>query len=126
MDTYAQENDKRYNRWLLIMSLLGSLSGWGIQGLLEGQFVFWWFLVFFVGTFFFLTGLGGTIIEALMVVILFGIPLFVMPLLLCLQAEEFCEILSPATLKGGFTALAVSQIGFGLAREGVLGNQPFN
>jgi hypothetical protein len=119
MNRNAQENSKRYNRWLIAMGLVGGMSGWVTQGMMGG-FLVWTLPLFCLGAAAFTLN-GDGIVESLIVLFPLGGVAFV-----TWGYEPAVAKLGAGTICGAYVALCVSKLGFALAKSGLFRNSQFS
>ncbi len=118
----TQENDENvsgYFKWLAVISLVSSLAGWTVQGLLSGGFVYWAWPLILIGTVFF-TMNGDNILESIILLLILGLIAFIFS-----GFDAVVARIGVGAIPGVYVALALSKITFAVLKEGVLGNRGF-
>jgi hypothetical protein len=119
MDEHAQENSKRYGRWLIAMGLVGGLSGWIVQGMTDG-FLLWSLPLFCFGSAVFTLN-GDNIGESLVLLLVLGVLV-----ILAWRTDAVSARGGAGTIWGVYVALSVSKLGFALGKSGAFGNNQFS
>lgn len=109
---HKREDSKPYGRWLMGMSIAGGLSGWVVQGMLDGFMLLALPVLILAGALFTLN--GDNIIEALVVLLVVSILFF------------SCFTAAGGIGWGAYVALCISKLGFAFAKEGMFRNKPFS
>lgn len=120
MDDRNKQKEISYLKWLLTLSFTGALSGWIVQGLLLGSFI-WWALPILIILCIGFTTNGDNIIESSVLLIILGVGIFIMS-----RLPKVSGIIGTETMIGSYLAFAISKLTFSLAKSGVLGNKPFS
>ena len=119
MDERTNKNGSTELKWLTVISLVSSVAGWIVQGVLAEGFVYWALPLIWIGTAIF-TMNGDTIVESIVLLVLLGVIFFVMS-----RSDTVIAFVGNGTIPGVYVALVVSKITFALAQEGVFGNRGF-
>ena len=119
MDERTNKNESTDLKWLTVVSLLSSVAGWVVQGVISEGFVYWALPLIWIGTAIF-TMNGDTIIESIVLLVILGVLAFIIG-----RTDTVVAIVGVGTIPGVYVALALSKITFALAREGIFGNRGF-
>lgn len=112
-------SERNYIAWLILMCMIGSVTGWGIQGMLD-SFILWTLPLFFLGSIF-ITMNGDNIVESTVVLLVLGGLVFALS-----TVDAIVSQVSVGTIIAIYCALFISKFGFALSKEGVFGNKPFS
>jgi uncharacterized membrane protein YfcA len=118
MKNNTGNNSKRYMLWLVVMSLLGSLAGWTVQGLISEKTILWALPLIMILCICFTIN-GDNVIESIVPLTILGGILFALS-----RSETVINFLGHGTILGIYVALFISKLGFAFVKQGVLGNKP--
>ena len=119
IDATTDTCETAYLKWLTVISLLSSVAGWIMQGVLSDGFVYWALPLIWNGTTFF-TMNGDTVIESIILLVILGIIALV-----CAGSDAVHTIVGTGTITGAYVALVLSKISFALVKDDAFGSRGF-
>lgn len=120
MDDRIKQKEAYYLRWLLAVCTVGALTGWIVQALMIERFI-WWALPAFLVACICFTFNGDNVIESVVLLLILGVVVLLMG-----RSTMLTRIIGTGTMVGGYVALAVSKLGFAMAKGGAFGNRPLS
>ena len=107
----------KYFTWLVLVSLVGGLTGWLIQSYVMGSYIIWVLPAYCIANILFTLN-GDSIIEACVIMLIFG--------LIALGLNGFVsDKVGPGIVLGIYSSLFISKVAFALVKGGFFGNETF-
>lgn len=107
-----------YLKWLISLSIISGTIGWALYGYLSGEIIIWALPIYCLAAILFTVN-GDSLIEAIFVLLLFGVIAY---LLNPLIADRYGLI---GLIPSAYASLLLSKLSFSLAKEGFFGNEKF-